>query len=64
MRVKIGSEWYDSNDMDICVEFDEVELEQVKAINPENAPNRRFAVMQERGRTPDEMRAWIRECDE
>lgn len=64
MRVKIGSKWYSSDDQDLCVEFTEIELDQVKAMNPEVAPNRRFAVMEERGRTHEEMRAWIRECDE
>jgi len=64
MRVKIGSEWHDSDEVDICVEFSESELDYVQnTMDAEKAPNRRFAVMTERGRTPDEMRAWIREHD-
>jgi len=66
MRVKIGSKWYSSDDQDICIEFTEKELEYVKteSFDPEVAPKRRFAVMHEDGRTTDQMREWIRECDE
>lgn len=64
MKVKIGGNWISSDDQDICVQFTDSELSYIKETMPhESAPNNRFCVMKERGRTIAEMRDWIRECD-
>ena len=46
MRVKVNDEWYSTeDDNNICVEFTDVEVDQVKSMDPASAPNNRFAVL-------------------
>lgn len=62
MKVKIGSEWIDSDDQPLAVQFTDSELDFIKNnMDKERSPNNRFAA----GLWEDANDAlpWLRECD-
>lgn len=62
MRVKIGNTWYDAAETPICIQFEDVEIEGVKGMTKDGAPNNRFIAFTESdGLTADVIRQWVRD---
>lgn len=58
MKVKIGDEWYSTDDQFISVQLTDEELDIVKGMSRENSPNLRFT--SGHAQTGEELIDWAR----
>lgn len=64
MRIKIGNKVYDSRDVPLAVEFEDEEINYLRATNKEVMPNNRFtAYTREQFPTDEEAREWLNDWE-
>lgn len=64
MRVKINDVWYDSEETPICLELSATEKDHLRGIGPEATMYASYSEEWAEGKTPDEIRAWMKEQTE
>lgn len=65
MRVKIGAQWYSSNDQPICIQVSKGEQRQIAEMDRTVAVHGKYAVFPNAGtRTPEQMLQWMDEPPE
>lgn len=59
MRVKVGNEWFDTENTPVAVQFTRQELEYIKSEMPIHEGDRKFAAV--KGQDSDKVLAWLRD---